>query len=99
MLRISRMECEDGSVRLQLEGRLVAEWVDLLGQVCEAHRAQMGTALIVDMSAVSYADREGRELLAQLSLDGARIIEWSAYLRAIPRNQGDRVGARTAREC
>jgi len=83
MLRINRMECEDGSVRFKLEGRLVGEWVQLLGQTCRIHRMERGTPLILDLSAVGFADREGRELLTCLEKQGVSCIAWSPYLKAL----------------
>ena len=87
MLRISRMECEDGSVRFKLEGRLVGEWVELLRQTCKAHQLEMGTPLILDLSDVGFADCEGRKLLIQLEQEGGRCISWSPYLRALSQSE------------
>ena len=41
MLRINRMECEDGSVRLKLEGRLVGAWVALLEEASGKKRLKI----------------------------------------------------------
>lgn len=87
MLRISRMECQDGSARFKLEGRLVGEWVELLRQMCQAHQLEMGTPLILDLSDVGFADRQGRELLTQLEQEGDRCISWSPYLKALSQSE------------
>jgi len=94
MLRIDRMECEDRSVRFKLEGRLVGEWVQLLGQTCKAHQLEAGTPLILDMAAVGFADRAGRALLSCLEEQGVRCIARSPYLRALlqPVRSGARRG-------
>lgn len=83
MLRINRMECEDGSVRLKLEGRLVGEWVGLLEQTCQIHRRERGTPLIMDLADVGFADPEGWRLLACLEEQGVRCAAWSPYLKAL----------------
>ena len=83
MLRISRMECEDGSVRLKLEGRLVGAWVGLLEQTCQIHRRERGTPLILDLADVGFADQEGWKLLTCLEKQGVRCAAWSPYLKAL----------------
>ena len=66
MLRITRIDRDEEGVVLKLEGRLVDEWVDLLRETCEAHQRKMETPLSLDLSAVAFADKEGRELLRRL---------------------------------
>ena len=83
MLRISPMGCTDGSIRLKLEGRLVARWVGVLEETCRTHHLEEGTPLILDLSAVSFADPEGLDLLAQLQSDGIRCTAWSPVLQVL----------------
>jgi len=92
MMRINRMDCEDGSVRFKLEGRLVGAWVSLLEQACRTSRRERGTPLILDLSDVGFADREGWRLLACLEEQGVHCTAWSPYLKALwlsDRDAGD----------
>jgi len=83
MLRINRMECEDGSIRLKLEGRLVGAWVALLEEACVACRRERHTPLILDLSDLGFADLEGWKLLACLEEQGVSCTAWSPYLKAL----------------
>ena len=83
MLRINRMDCEDGSVRLKLEGRLVGEWVELLREMCQHHRQEMDTPLVLELSAVGFASRDGLRLLRHLQQEGVCCTAWAPYLRAL----------------
>jgi len=88
MLRISRMDCEDGSVYLKLEGRLIGEWVELLRETCQRHQQEIGTPLILDLSAVGFANWEGLRLLRHLEQEGVCCMAWSPYMRTL--SQTDR---------
>ena len=80
------MECEDGSIRLKLEGRLVGAWVALLEEACGAPGRERDTPLILDPSDVGFADLEGWKLLACLEEQGVRCTAWSPYLKALWRS-------------
>ena len=83
MLRINRMECDDGTVRLKLEGRLVGAWVGLLEQACSTYRPDQGARMVLDLSDVASADREGWQLLAGLDARGVCCSGWPPYLKAL----------------
>lgn len=85
MLRITSMGCEDGSIRLKLEGRLIYQWVDLLRQTCRSHQCQTDNPLILDLSAVAFASRDGIQLLRRLQQEGINCIFWSPFLKELSR--------------
>jgi hypothetical protein len=76
------MDCQDGTVRLKLEGRLVSAWVDLLNAACR-EVLEDHSILIVDLSSVSFASPEGFALLRRLEKEGARCIQWPHFLREL----------------
>ncbi len=80
MLRISHLEREDGSNLLKLEGRLVGPWVDLLRDH-SAELAANGVAVALDLCQVSFASREGLELLDRLKANGVDCVAVSPILR------------------
>jgi hypothetical protein len=85
MLRITRMDCEDGTVRLKLEGRLVGEWVGLLERTCgDLHRG-LQRALVLDLEGVSFARQEGLDLLRRLEADGINCAAQSHFLKELSR--------------
>lgn len=65
MLRLSREHVGTDHALLRIEGRLVAEWVDLVAGECEAAR-RVGGRVTLDLAGVSYADRRGLAMLRRL---------------------------------
>ena len=71
MLRITILE-ETHGVRVKLEGRLVADWVE------EAHRVwfelrEAGREVIVDLFGMTFADELGSELLRMMYFSGVQM--------------------------
>lgn len=79
MLRIVRSIGPAGNPVLSLEGKLLAPWVD---EVREQHAQTLPSEgnVQLDLSAVSFADRAGLQLLRDLIHGGAQIASCSGYL-------------------
>lgn len=71
----------------KLEGRLVGPWVAELRQVAEAELAT-ARGLAFDVSAVSFADRKGEELLRELINRRVRLDHASGFLRELLNGKG-----------
>ncbi len=66
MLRIT-IDDEANPVRLKLEGRIVGPWVAELDRTWNSLSPSLGKRkLCVDLCDVSYIDREGRRILAEM---------------------------------
>lgn len=65
MLRIEPITTAPNARILRLEGCLIGPWVEELKRSCDAHVAG-GTRLTLDLSNVSFVDRDGAELLRGL---------------------------------
>ncbi len=81
MLKITKDETE-----LKLEGRLVGRWVDLLEEICEGHAREKEASLVLDVSAVSFADRNGVQLLHRLRNQGVAFQGCSPFLEELCRD-------------
>jgi anti-anti-sigma regulatory factor len=81
MLRISRDEAINGSVNVRLEGAITGPWVEETKRACEAAAAP-GDKLRLDLGGVSFVDRGGLKLLAQLRKTNAVLENCSAFLAA-----------------
>jgi anti-anti-sigma regulatory factor len=77
------MACQDGTIRLKLEGRLVGLWVDLLREHCQNHQNQSDLPLLLDLSEVRFASREGLDLLCTLENQRIRCTRRSPLLKAL----------------
>ena len=73
MLRISADEAVGEPILLRLDGQITGPWVKLLQGTCEAW-LKNGSRLAVDLKNVSFADREGIELLRNLGDRGVKIL-------------------------
>lgn len=66
MLRIT-IDDEANPVRLKLEGRIVGPWVAELDRTWKSLGPSLGDRkLRIDLCGVSYIDREGRRILADI---------------------------------
>ena len=83
MLRITKVDCRDRGVVLRLEGRLVSQWVELLGEVCDTLRQEIDQPLILDMAGVELASKEGSELLRRLQKEGIGCVSCSPFLKEL----------------
>ncbi len=66
MLKINCSEPANEPTVLRLEGRVIGPWVEEVKRLSEEVLAS-GATLIVDLSEVSFVDREGVELFRSLS--------------------------------
>jgi anti-anti-sigma regulatory factor len=89
VLRITR-EGDANSLSFRLEGRLAGDWVEVLRKTWHESVAPLGARkVIVDLGAVSFADRDGRALLLELQKGGAVFARVSEFMRHILADGGD----------
>jgi len=84
MLKVSVRNAPDGSIEIDIEGRLAGAWVQ------EAERCWQQEVLrannrpvVVHLSAVSFVDDTGKELLKSMFQAGAKISGRGCLVRAI----------------
>ena len=74
MLKITTLR-EAQSITLRLEGRLAGPWVEELERCWMATvSAKTRHPLSVDLSAVTYVDAEGKDLLKKIHHEGAKLV-------------------------
>ena len=73
MLRISADEAVGELILIRLEGQITGQWVKLLRGTCEVP-LKNGSRVVVDLKNVSFADRDGIELLRKLADRGVEIL-------------------------
>ena len=83
MLRITPISSADEAIVLKLEGRLVEPWVGLLRETCQTHQREQRASLVLDLSAVGFASREGLDLLDGLQKEGIQCVSWSPLLKEL----------------
>jgi len=85
MLKITTLS-DRHSTTLQLEGRLAGAWVKELDECwLSAVRTKTTLPLVVDLSAVTYIDAEGKDLLKKIYQAGAELVASGCLTRCVVR--------------
>ena len=79
MFRITRTDDSDGVTTLELQGRIVAPWVEALNSECR-ELLERGRDVQLDMSGVSFIGSEGVEMLEHLPPGRLRLVRCSPLL-------------------
>ena len=79
MLRITRQPIDDSTILLKLEGKLLEPWIE------ELQRSINGftNTIKLDLSALTFADAAGTQVLAELIRNGATLSACSGYISAL----------------
>lgn len=79
MLRISTIPSTNGAVTLRVEGRVIGPWVEELRRSCEDTLAT-NARLTLDLSAVSFIDRDAVKLFRDLRGRHVVLLNCSGFL-------------------
>jgi hypothetical protein len=82
MLKVSVTEQNPG-VSLGVEGRLAGPWVPALEECWRNQRVQLAQSICVRLNGVSFIDEAGKDLLARMFRDGAKLEGSGCLVRAI----------------
>jgi anti-anti-sigma regulatory factor len=79
MLRITRQPIDETTILFKLEGKLLEPWIE------EMKRSISGsvTSMKLDLSALTFADSAGIQVLGDLIRDGAKLTDCSGYVAAL----------------
>jgi anti-anti-sigma regulatory factor len=87
MLLIQRNDVGTQTVALILQGRIVAEWADLLERECQ-ELGRSGLRVVLDLSDVVFIGRSGLEVLGRLGREGVSISGCSPLIAAMLEQEG-----------
>lgn len=82
MLRITTHNDSD-FLTIQLEGRLAGPWVGELANCWQRLTGRSVAEVRLDLKAVTFVDAAGKELLAQLHAQGAKLLAAGCLMKAI----------------
>ncbi len=83
MLKISTIAKDDKTVTLQVEGRIVGQWVQEVRRECEKGLAE-SSKVILDLSGVSFVNDQGIKVLKALEgEDTVLLVGCSLFLSAL----------------
>jgi ABC-type transporter Mla MlaB component len=79
MLRITRIDGQDATQTLKLEGKLLEPWLAELLQVCTPGSARAGRTSL-DLSGLTFVDQAGARLLKDLLGCGITVSACSGFV-------------------
>jgi anti-anti-sigma regulatory factor len=79
MLRITRQPIDEKTILLKLEGKLLGPWIEEMQ--CSINGSVSSVTL--DLSALTFADSAGIQVLADLIRHGAKLTACSGYVAAL----------------
>ena len=86
MLRITVMETLTEQ-KWTLEGQLVQPWIsELKSTWTKTENARRERKCVVDLAGVTFIDKNGEKVLAELSKEGAKLIATGCYTRHVVQN-------------
>ena len=77
MLKVVRLDTAGSETVLLLEGRILGPWVGALRQSCDDALTGSAATIRVDLSGVTFVNREGAELLRRLPAHRVRLVNAS----------------------
>jgi anti-anti-sigma regulatory factor len=87
MLRIHHDVVGAHEVTLRLQGRIVAEWAELLERECRS-LMRFGHRVVLDLSDVVFIGRSGVGVLGRVSRGGVRIVGCTPLIAAMLEQEG-----------
>ena len=87
MLKIVLIETARETSTLRLEGRVIGPWVEELRRSCEPVLAR-GAKLALDLSDVSFVDRDGVELFRSLQNRQVALLNCSGFVAELLKSVG-----------
>jgi len=79
VLKITRLPRQGRVLTIKLEGEILAPWVAAVREACK-QRDRRPERLRLDLTAVTYADAAGTQLLRDLIREGIEIAGCSSFI-------------------
>ena len=82
MLRITQVREDGDTIHLKVEGRVIGDGVSELDRTCE-DRLSRNQRIILDMSDVTYIDRQGVDALKRILGNNVQLTDSTLLLQAL----------------
>lgn len=82
MLRITQVREDGDTIHLKVEGRVIGDGVSELDRTCE-DRLSRNQRIILDMSDVTYIDRQGVDALKRILGNNVQLTDATLLLQAL----------------
>jgi hypothetical protein len=82
VLKITQLSRKGQTLTIKLEGEILEPWVSMVREACTP-RGRRSRRPLLDLSAVSYVDAPGAQLLRDLRREGIQIAACSSFIREL----------------
>lgn len=82
MLRITQVSEDSDTVCLKVEGRVIGDWACELNRTC-GYCLSQNRRIILDMSDVTYIDRQGVDALKRILGDNVQLTSATLLVKAL----------------
>ena len=82
MIRLTVKATQDGTMTVEIEGRIVSEWINVVETECQGLLAQ-GNKVVLDCSAVSFVGEDGVRMIRRLITQGCGIKNCPSFIQQI----------------
>ena len=82
MVRLTLKARHHGTTTVEIEGRIVSEWINVVETECQGLLAQ-GNNVVLDFSAVNFVGTDGVRMIRRLITNGCRIKNCPPFIQQI----------------
>ncbi|MGD9852875.1 MAG: STAS domain-containing protein [Nitrospirales bacterium] len=82
MVRLTVKATQDGTTTVEIEGRIVSEWINVVETECQGLLAQ-GNEVVLDFTAVNFVETEGVRMIRRLITKGCRVVNCPPFIHQI----------------
>jgi anti-anti-sigma regulatory factor len=82
MVRLTLKAPHYGSTTVEIEGRIVSEWINVVETECQGLLAQ-GHKVVLDFSAVNFVGADGIRMIRRLITKGCRIQNCPSFIEQV----------------
>ncbi|WNM58037.1 STAS domain-containing protein [Candidatus Nitrospira allomarina] len=82
MVRLTVKATQNGTTTVEIEGRIVSEWINVVESECQGLLAQ-GNHVVLDFSAVNFVGEDGVRMIRRLIIKGCQIKNCPSFIQPI----------------
>ncbi len=82
MVRITLNDTAPGMTVVEIEGRIVSEWINVVETECQALLSEKQNVLL-DFSGVNFVEEEGVRMIRRLLHKGCRVVNCPAFIQHV----------------
>lgn len=82
MVRLTLKATHPSTTTVEIEGRIVSDWIEVVETECQRLLAQ-GNNVVLDFSAVNFVGEDGVRMIRQLMTKGCRVVKCPPFIQQV----------------